>query len=470
MRINAIHQILLTSIFTFSNGLSGPMCIAQNKDLQWNALGEGLNGSVNVMLSDGNDLYVGGNFFNAGGIEDADHIARWDGTAWHALGKPPEFGAVHAIAKFGNDLYIGGDFTRTGDDPNARFIARWDGEAWHALGAGGHILNHLVWALAAFQDHLYIGGRFTNVAGIANGDHLIRWDGQQFSSVGGGITTLNNGVQTLVADENNLYVGGAFGQVGNVPYTRNLARWDGTNWHPLGEGFWGDMGALCIAIKGQDVYVGGDGGPIGVAACGVARWDGNEWHPMGDGLSHCIYGEGAYDIKVAGDSVFVCGNFADAGIDHTSSFAGWNGSEWFALGNPETEPYLVPYQGGAIWNIQPHGKDLYIGGLFTLTAGDVPIHNIARWGESKTTSISPLPDSHGISIEVFPSHTEGTFRYSFGHEETLHTMSILDAWGREVIRKTQSEMQGNIQSLPAGLYMLRIDLDGMSGVAKLIKI
>ena len=31
-------------------------------------------------------LYVGGHFTNAGGIANADHIAKWTGSAWESLG------------------------------------------------------------------------------------------------------------------------------------------------------------------------------------------------------------------------------------------------------------------------------------------------------------------------------------------------------------------------------------------------
>ena len=46
------------------------------------AAGTALNGSVSALNADKpGDLYVGGNFTNAGGNPAADHIARWNGTA-----------------------------------------------------------------------------------------------------------------------------------------------------------------------------------------------------------------------------------------------------------------------------------------------------------------------------------------------------------------------------------------------------
>jgi hypothetical protein len=41
----------------------------------------------------------------------------------------------------GSDVYVGGVFTDAGGNPNADRIARWDGSAWQALGGG---LNNAV--------------------------------------------------------------------------------------------------------------------------------------------------------------------------------------------------------------------------------------------------------------------------------------------------------------------------------------
>lgn len=51
----------------------------------WNNLGAGLNGPVNAVVVSGDDVYVGGGFTDAGGITDADYLARWDGANWHAV-------------------------------------------------------------------------------------------------------------------------------------------------------------------------------------------------------------------------------------------------------------------------------------------------------------------------------------------------------------------------------------------------
>src|SRR6186713_2188406 len=97
---------------------------------EWNQLGPGLNGPVYEITIDGNDVYVGGGFLDAGGNPDADYVARWDGCEWHALG-PGLNGDVKAITVSGDNIYIGGSFTQP-----FNYIARWDGAQWSPMGPG----------------------------------------------------------------------------------------------------------------------------------------------------------------------------------------------------------------------------------------------------------------------------------------------------------------------------------------------
>jgi hypothetical protein len=61
-------------------------------------------------------VYVGGWFTDAGGNPNADYIARWDGSQWHALGSGLSR-PVYAIAVSGTDVYVGGEFTDAGGKP-----------------------------------------------------------------------------------------------------------------------------------------------------------------------------------------------------------------------------------------------------------------------------------------------------------------------------------------------------------------
>ena len=113
----------------------------------------------------GTNLYAGGDFTTAGGVT-ANNIAKWDGSAWSALGSGMSCwrSYVYALAVSGTNLYAGGEFTTAGG-VSANSIAKWDGSAWSALGSGmnGSIR---VSALAVSGTNLYAGGDFTTAGGV----------------------------------------------------------------------------------------------------------------------------------------------------------------------------------------------------------------------------------------------------------------------------------------------------------------
>ncbi|MBC7447161.1 MAG: cadherin domain-containing protein [Hymenobacteraceae bacterium] len=68
------------------------------------------------------DVVAGGLFMDAGGNPNANRVARWDGTAWQALGTSTN-GSVRALGVANGKIYAGGTFTATGDvsKPLSRF-------------------------------------------------------------------------------------------------------------------------------------------------------------------------------------------------------------------------------------------------------------------------------------------------------------------------------------------------------------
>jgi hypothetical protein len=90
---------------------------------------------------------------------EANHIARWDGSSWSALGSGVSH-PVNVLSVYDNELIAAGDFTTAGD-MEANYIARWDGSSWLPLGSG---MNDEVSALAVYNDELIAGGYF-NMAG-----------------------------------------------------------------------------------------------------------------------------------------------------------------------------------------------------------------------------------------------------------------------------------------------------------------
>src|SRR5262249_34084660 len=154
-------------------------------------------------------------------------------------------GQVSALAldNTGN-LYAGGFFT-TADGVAVNHIARWNGTSWAALGSG---VNSTVRALALDgAGNLYAGGAVTTADGPAPSSIEIctvsRRDALR-SSFGG--VGLDRDVSALALDgAGNLYAGGVFTTAGGV-VANNIARWNGTSWAALGSGMDSYVSALAL--------------------------------------------------------------------------------------------------------------------------------------------------------------------------------------------------------------------------------
>jgi hypothetical protein len=134
-------------------------------------------------------LIAAGDFHNAGGVP-ADYIAAWNGTSWSALAWGFD-GPVRSLTTWDLDgpgpiqpqLIAGGEFANAGADSTGQVlvnhIARWDGVAWRALGLGqsDNVLTMTTLDLDGTGPqipHLVAGGPF----GIQH------WDGTSWHSLG----------------------------------------------------------------------------------------------------------------------------------------------------------------------------------------------------------------------------------------------------------------------------------------------
>lgn len=87
----------------------------------------GMDHPVYTLAVDGSsNLYAGGAFTMAGGVS-ANHVAKWDGTSWSALGSGVGYFTVRDLAVDGSgNLYAGGDFNTAGGKQSLNF-AIWHG-------------------------------------------------------------------------------------------------------------------------------------------------------------------------------------------------------------------------------------------------------------------------------------------------------------------------------------------------------
>ncbi len=359
--------------------------VAKWNGVSWSALGSGMSHQfgavVQALAVSGNTLYAGGYFDTAGGVA-ATNIAQWNGISWSAVGSGIN-GGIRALALSGNTLYAGGNFTVIDSVP-ANGIAQWNGSSWSAVGSGVTGGYGEVTALAVSSNALYVGGFFTSAGAVA-ATNIARWDGSSWAALGPGLSGGNNEVAALLVAGDMLYAGGQFAMAGAVP-ANCIAQWNGTSWSALGSGITGNsypkVGAL--AMWGTNLYALGYFDTAGgVPASFIAQWNGSSWSALGSGLKlGSQYNSGVSALVVLSNSLYVGGQFVQAGGVPANNVALWNGSSWSALGSPAFAPSAY----GEITSVATWGDTLYAAGSFTNACG-TPANNIAQWNGSSWSAL-----------------------------------------------------------------------------------
>jgi len=125
----------------------------------WNDLGGGVSAvvaKVKALQGYGQDLYVGGNFLQAGSIE-AWGVASWNGNQWDSLTSGLD-AAPDCFEVYNNELYVGGIFLSAGAVPNTKKIASWDGSNWASVANDVQTTTAVVYAMAEYNGDLYSRG------------------------------------------------------------------------------------------------------------------------------------------------------------------------------------------------------------------------------------------------------------------------------------------------------------------------
>lgn len=196
--------------FTSVDGVAGVDYLAKWNGSAWVNITSGLSMSIigiDAVTTSGTDLYVGG-FFSDG--TNKYYVQKWDGSTWTNLGDPAINDVIYCILVNNNDVYVGGNFTDAGSAADADYLVRWDGSTWSAVGSGT-ALNKRVYALAMYGNTLIVGGSFTNAADLTSADYLATWNGTNWSALGNAITVKNattGGVSVLLINNTDIYFGG----------------------------------------------------------------------------------------------------------------------------------------------------------------------------------------------------------------------------------------------------------------------
>ena len=158
----------------------------------WSNLGAGapnaglLTGIVRSLASNGTDVFIGSDATDLAGIAQADHVARWNGTAWSALGAGPggtngyfpAVAPVYALLATGSTVYASGDWQNAGGDATSDYFAAFNGSTWSPLGsngAGDGALQAKGEAVEIFANTVHAGGNFTAAGGDALASYVARY-------------------------------------------------------------------------------------------------------------------------------------------------------------------------------------------------------------------------------------------------------------------------------------------------------
>ena len=330
----------------------------------------GLNGNVYCM-AEGPDgkIYVGGAFTNAGGDTDADYLARWNpiSEAWEAVGNSAFTSDGSGIYVWcmefdaNGDLYVGGNFINAGGVAEADYIVKVAtpsaaSPTWTALGTG---MQDIVFSIAINPNgDVYAGGKFTSAGGVANTSNIAKWNGTAWTPLS---TGLNNGVRALAfAPNGELYIGGLFTNAA-YPY---LCKWNGTAFSVVGTNTDINQAIYSLAFDSSgNLIVGGAFTNAGGNANAdyIAKWTGQKWESLGTGTNQAVY-----SLKVNNGKLYVTGFFTSAGgITFSDKFGIWSNGAW--------QPLDIDLPGNTItYSVLPASDgSLYIGGSFS-TAGETP--------------------------------------------------------------------------------------------------
>lgn len=400
----------------------------------WNALGNGTDDVVYAITLNGNSLYVGGSFTQAGSVSNTGLVAVWNTATsqWGSLGVFPNDGVIYALSMNGSELLMGGYFTSPSDVP----VYRWDG-SFHAMGSGiydeihalnvnsygvyaagtGDIINwngsswvtvggtlsapysSIVYSMAYANDHIYIGGTFTaagNTTAFRAADLNLAdttWSAL-FNESGPGGNGLDGDIHTVLIDGSDVYVGGEFSRAGPIE-AKFIAKWDGSAWSTLGStGIKnGDVNAL--ALQGDILYVGGNFTNFldDTAAHSIAAYDtvSQIWSPLTSGGKEGVYGGSVQALAVSGNQVYVGGKFYGVGFGtpqgpYTNYFAIWDSTSntWTTQRASGLNSYVNA--------LTVNGTDVYLGGSFYGSG----LEGLARWDTTALTVTAVT----GISANV----------------------------------------------------------------------
>jgi hypothetical protein len=202
---------------------------------------------------------------------------------------------------------------------------------------------------------------------------------QSWQSVGNGTHYY---ARCIHADTSNnlLYVGGTFAYADTVK-VNGIGAWNGFQWLPVGRGDTSCTGTCdnplaSIDQLGNNIYVGGFFQTMGGASYTrfLAGWDGINWFGLGNVNSQI-------GLKTLNNKIYAMGLYGSIGGIPAYSIASWDGIQWEDVHAFPDDPW-----GGVnvMTAVEMYNGELYVGGTFNILNNR---KNIAKWDGTDWVSL-----------------------------------------------------------------------------------
>jgi trimeric autotransporter adhesin len=356
------------------------------------------------------------------------------------------------LAVHGGSLYIAGSFVVDALG-QVGMVARLDGDHWTFVGNGPDEPFLNIVCIASAGGQLMVGGL---VGSPFNG--IAAWDGSVWHPVGGGVTN-GNWIAAIAQHGTDVIAAGSFTEMAGAPCA-NIAAWNPvTGWRALDSGLSGWVSDL-LSRNGVLYAAGGFGRAGNVSAPGIARWQNGHWAALPPlpgplGWSPFVSALGWFDGHLVASGQGFGSNIAFLGSDST----------WHALGSGLNQPASA---------FAELGSSLFVGGNFS-EAGGEPAYGIAEWVEEGS---APMPGLPRVSAAPNPFATDVHLRYELAAPGQAR-IEIYDLAGHRVERAFEGYQEAGPQDVvwrpegvhvKAGVYFARLLIAGESRVVRVVRI
>lgn len=249
-----------------------------------------------------------------------------------------------------------------------------------------------------------------------------------------------------------------------VGYTLTAGTWSSAHnggdlsWMSLSGNKGLNYGVNALVWMSGSLYVGGQFTQAGgVSANYVAKWDGTSWSSLGSGVGGTVFA-----LAAIGSDLYVGGGFTTAGSVAVNNIAKWDGTSWSAVG--------AGVNSGRVRALLPSGTDLFVGGDFFDAAGLANTMGFAKWDGTSWSSVGVGVDWYVNALAISGSdiYVGGEFSNAGGN-----AASRVAKWNGTVWSALGTGVNGTVSALAASgtdLYVGGQFTDaGGSGVPYLAK-